>query len=118
MPIPIIAVGVTALALTALALWVFVPVILDRPIHDESAVPVRQIIANYTDTGSGDLWPQDWPHEAPEKEFTLEQARRVLQGYHRRCRVDSCPRKRAAMQAQYRAGKLQPDKRIEQWVIR
>ncbi|MFC9874850.1 hypothetical protein [Nocardia salmonicida] len=49
-------------------------------------------------------------HSAPEKPFTLDQARRMMQ-VHRECDRDTCPRKMAAVNVLVGAGVMRLDSR-------
>ncbi|MEV0299292.1 hypothetical protein [Nocardia sp. NPDC050710] len=50
-----------------------------------------------------ELWPAGWPHEAPDRPFTVIEARQALRR-HRPCNVDRCARKSAATKALAAAG--------------
>ncbi len=50
-----------------------------------------------------DVWPAGWPHEAPERPFTLFEARQAMRR-HRPCHIDRCARKAAATRALRAAG--------------
>jgi hypothetical protein len=44
-----------------------------------------------------EVWPQGWPHEAPDKPLSPEQAHQILHSpEHYDCRTDTCARKAAA----------------------
>lgn len=51
-----------------------------------------------------------WPHEAPERAFTVEGAHRAMQR-HASCPLDTCARKRAARKTLVDAGHMVPDPR-------
>ncbi|MEU2035565.1 hypothetical protein [Nocardia amamiensis] len=61
--------------------------------------------ARSADTG---LWPQGWPHEAPDHPLSVPEAHATMQR-HRECRVQDCPRKAAARQTLIEAGRMRPD---------
>ncbi|WP_280451525.1 hypothetical protein [Nocardia cyriacigeorgica] len=54
--------------------------------------------------------PHDWPHEAPDRAFSVEGAHYAMQR-HMSCPIDSCARKRAAHAVLVEAGHIVPDPR-------
>ncbi len=51
------------------------------------------------------LW---WTHDAPVGPLTPDHAHTIMQ-MHVECRVDDCPRKRAAFRTLVEAGRIKPD---------
>jgi hypothetical protein len=62
-----------------------------------------------------EMWPVGWPHEAPEAPFTVAGAHAVMQ-QHRRCGLDRCARKRAALRVLVQAGRVVPDPRADKYL--
>ncbi|MEV6559589.1 hypothetical protein AB0M22_27985 [Nocardia sp. NPDC051756] len=58
--------------------------------------------------GRAEMWPEGWPHEAPEQPLSVSEAHWTMQR-HCECRADECPRKAAARQALIEAGRMRPD---------
>ncbi|WP_069160054.1 hypothetical protein [Nocardia altamirensis] len=54
------------------------------------------------------MWPQGWPHEAPDYDLGVLEAHKIMQ-QHRDCRADTCPRKATARRALIAAGRMKPD---------
>ncbi len=54
------------------------------------------------------IWPIGWPHEAPERPLSVNEAHLTMQR-HRGCLREECPRKQAAYQALVEAGRIRPD---------
>ena len=65
----------------------------------------RAQVAHAADTN---MWPDGWPHEAPDHRLSVLEAHRAMQR-HRDCLIDECPRKRAAWNTLIEAGKVRPD---------
>ena len=61
--------------------------------------------------------PQDWPHEAPDRAFTVEGAHLAMQR-HAGCPLDTCARKRAARDVLVEAGHFVPDPRNNKNLVR
>jgi hypothetical protein len=55
-----------------------------------------------------EIWPQGWPHEAPETPLTVAHVEQVMRS-HSACRPDECARKAAAIRTMTRAGQPTPD---------
>lgn len=76
-----------------------------RPPRHQSVLtrpPTEELAMNMT------VWPIGWPHEAPDRPFSVADAHRVMQG-HRGCQRDECLRKRAAYDTLVGAGHIKPD---------
>ncbi|MFD3748306.1 hypothetical protein [Nocardia sp. NPDC058633] len=56
------------------------------------------------------VYPLNWPHEAPDREFSTDEAHRAMQR-HAGCPVNACARKRAAQKVLVEAGHVVPDPR-------
>lgn len=56
------------------------------------------------------VYPLNWPHEAPDREFSTDEAHRAMQR-HAGCPVDTCARKHAAQKVLIEAGHVVPDRR-------
>ncbi len=57
-----------------------------------------------------EVWPLAWPHEAPDRAFSVDGAHRAMQR-HAGCSLDTCARKRAARKVLVEAGHFVPDPR-------
>ncbi len=64
--------------------------------------------AQVTRATAAGMWPDGWPHEAPDHPLSVHEAHRAMQR-HRNCLIDECPRKRAAWRTLIEAGKVRPD---------
>ncbi|QIS23696.1 hypothetical protein [Nocardia terpenica] len=53
------------------------------------------------------MWPTGWPHEAPDHSLSTIEAHLTMQR-HKRCRLDTCARKRAAWTVLVAAGHIDP----------
>lgn len=73
-------------------------------VKGERREQIRPEVARLADLG---LWPDGWPHEAPDRPLTVPDAHKTMQR-HRGCRVDECPRKQAAWRTLIDAGRLNP----------
>lgn len=49
-----------------------------------------------------------WTHDAPVMSLSVDRAHTIMQ-HHRECRVEDCPRKRAAFRVLIEAGRVKPD---------
>ncbi|MGK8501520.1 hypothetical protein [Nocardia asiatica] len=78
--------------------------IIDR-VAAEWRAERERIRAGQLDPG---LWPNGWPHEAPDHPLGIPEAHQIMQ-QHRACRADQCPRKAAARQTLIEAGRMKPD---------
>lgn len=56
-----------------------------------------------------EIWPAGWPHEAPERPFSVIEARHALRR-HRPCNPDRCARKAAASRTLRAAGYAESDR--------
>ncbi|MGN2634709.1 hypothetical protein ACTD5D_00640 [Nocardia takedensis] len=65
--------------------------------------PLPSHAAPAADEHVHDMWPAGRPHEAPDRPFTLFEARQALRRHHP-CQTDRCPRKAAASRALRAAG--------------
>ncbi|ATL66065.1 hypothetical protein [Nocardia terpenica] len=86
----------------------------------ESAVSVQEIVSRVLaerreqvqaeDARAADagLWPNGWPHEAPDRPLSVNEAHKTMQR-HRGCRADGCPRKELAWWTLIEAGMVKPD---------
>lgn len=54
------------------------------------------------------LWPERWPHEAPDHPVSVTEAHTIMQR-HRGCLREECRRKMAAWNALVRAKHITPD---------
>lgn len=57
----------------------------------------------------------DWPHEAPDRPFTVALAQQAWQR-HAACDLDTCARKLAALRKLVEAKLIKPDARIERYL--
>ncbi|MCM6772759.1 hypothetical protein NDR87_06145 [Nocardia sp. CDC159] len=71
----------------------------------EIAARVR---AEDADIAYAALFPNGWPHEAPDHPLSVPEAHQTMQR-HRECRTDECPRKAAAWTTLVDSGKVKPD---------
>ncbi|WP_228822319.1 hypothetical protein [Nocardia farcinica] len=56
------------------------------------------------------MLPHAWPHEAPDRPFTVDAAHYAMQR-HASCPIETCARKRAAHRVLVEAGHVVPDPR-------
>lgn len=68
------------------------------------------LIAVEDDLLNRSVLPLAWPHEAPDRPFTVEGAHYAMQR-HAGCSMDTCARKRAAHRTLVEAGHVVPDPR-------
>ncbi|MCM6777917.1 hypothetical protein NDR87_31535 [Nocardia sp. CDC159] len=54
------------------------------------------------------MWPNGWPHEAPDGLMSIPEAHQTMQR-HRGCLRTECPRKEAAYFVLLEAGRIRPD---------
>lgn len=54
------------------------------------------------------LWPNGWPHDAPQHRLGVYESHTIMQ-QHRGCRAEECPRKHAARQLLIEANRMKPD---------
>lgn len=66
-------------------------------------IPQHAAAAADGDEPVRDVWPTGWPHEAPDRPFTLFEARQAMRR-HRPCQAERCARKAAAARALRAAG--------------
>ncbi|MBF6296452.1 hypothetical protein IU459_02720 [Nocardia amamiensis] len=81
--------------------------IIDR-VQAEWRAERQRIQAKDAQPADTRLWPQGWPHEAPDHPLSVPEAHATMQR-HRGCRVQDCPRKTAARQTLIAAGRMKPD---------
>ncbi|KZM68410.1 hypothetical protein AWN90_11045 [Nocardia terpenica] len=68
----------------------------------------EQVQAEDARAADAGLWPNGWPHEAPDHPLSVTEAHKTMQR-HRGCRADGCPRKAAAWRTLIAAKKVKPD---------
>ncbi|MGW5377416.1 hypothetical protein ACWESM_18420 [Nocardia sp. NPDC003999] len=71
---------------------------------------LRELIKLDDELTGREMLPHAWPHEAPERPFTIEGAHLAMQR-HAGCPADSCARKRAAQKILVEAKHMVPDYR-------
>ena len=78
--------------------------------HDQIIAERRrqQIQAEDSRAADSGLWAHGWPHEAPDRPLSVDEAHTTMQR-HRGCRAQDCPRKDAARRALIAAGRMKPD---------
>lgn len=67
-----------------------------------------QIMAEDARNADAGMWPNGWPHEAPDEPLSILDAQKTMQR-HRGCRREDCPRKNAAWYTLVEAGRIKPD---------
>ncbi|WP_433523572.1 hypothetical protein ACQPZ2_43090 [Nocardia pseudovaccinii] len=71
---------------------------------------IAALIARDDELLDRSVLPLGWPHEAPERPFSIDQAHHAMQR-HASCPLDSCARKRTAHKVLVEAGHIVPDPR-------
>ncbi|WP_280371212.1 hypothetical protein [Nocardia wallacei] len=94
--------GITAALIVMAVIAVYAP---ERP---PRFTPSSSLIHPPESEMDVSVWPQGWPHEAPDEPMTITEAHWTMQR-HRSCDRGECPRKSMAYQLLVEAGRIRPD---------